>query len=208
MLLDYIEMNFTKTLEKTTKKVVTNKYVLYVVFGITFLNVLAYLGAKNYVGLAIFAIIGLLASYFTQNMTIILVVTIVASSLLHVSRKTVEHMTNKKSNKEEDEEESDGENDGEDEDSDAPVTGKSSKINHQESMRESYSHLNSILGDKKFKKMTKDTNKLLEQQTALTESLQSMTPLLENAQGMLKGLDLEKMGGMLDSLNLDKKKKN
>ena len=204
-------MNFTKTLEKTTKKVVTNKYVLYVVFGITFLNVLAYLGAKNYVGLAIFALIGLLTRYFTQNMTIILVVTIVASSLLHVSRKTVEHMTNKKSDKDDKHDnESDDESDGEDEDedSDAPVTSKSSKINHQESMRESYAHLNSILGDKKFKKMTKDTNKLLEQQTALTESLQSMTPLLENAQGMLKGLDLEKMGGMLDSLNLDKKKKN
>ena len=60
--------------------------------------------------------------------------------------------------------------------------------------------------------MTADTTKLVEQQTKLTDSLNSMAPLLESAQGMLKGFDLDKMSSMMDSLGSalpdDKKKKN
>jgi hypothetical protein len=201
-----------KTVMKTTKEVVTNKYVLYVVLFIALTNVLAYLGTSNYIGLAIFSLIGLLTSYFTKNMTIILLVTIVVSSFIHISRRTVEGMKNKESKKDkvkgvEEDEINDGESaevsdedDEEDSNDDMPVMKKGSKINHQKTVEESYKNLHNILGNENFKEMTKDTNKLLEQQNKLTDSLNSMAPLLESAQGILKGFDMDKINSMMNTL--------
>lgn len=218
-----------KTLVKTTNEVVTNKYVLYAVFFIALMNVLAYLGTSNYIGLTMFALIGLLTSYFTKNMTVVLLVTIVVSSFIHISRRTVEGMKNKnkkvKKVKGAEEDEGDLLDEGEaakvdgdeseeeaDPEGDAPVMSKGASVNHQETVEESYKNLHSILGNESFQKMTADTNKLVEQQTKLTDSLNSMAPLLESAQGMLKGFDLNKMSSMMDSLGSvlpdDKKKKN
>ena len=59
--------------------------------------------------------------------------------------------------------------------------------------------------------MTKDTSKLLEQQNKLTDSLNTMAPLLESAQGMLKGFDMDKINSMMNSLGAavpQEKKKN
>ena len=86
---------------------------------------------------------------------------------------------------------------------DAPMTkGKQHKLNHQATAEESYSNIHGILGSKNFKKMTQDTKKLLDQQTKLTESLNNMAPILKNAESVLGKFDMEKMTGMLDSLNL------
>lgn len=206
-----------KTLEKTTKEVVTNKYVLYTMLFLAIVNVLGYLGTGNYIALLLFSLIGLLTSYFTKNMIIILLVTIISTSLLHISRLGVEAMTNKMSKKSKDDEEGDddmNEDDDEDEDdNDAPVVAKGAKVNHQKTMEESYANLENVLGNKNFKKMTKDTNKLLEQQNKLTESLNGMAPLLQNAQQMLQGFDMDKMNSMMNSLGAiggsdDEKKKN
>ena len=228
-----------KTVKKTAKEIVTNKYVLYTVLCLAILNVLAFLATNNFISLAIFALIGVLASYFTKNMTVILLITLVASSFIHISKTTVEAMTNKKKKKskkesmennldhaapvdsdsdDEAEELSDDEDHDHDHDhkhhmEDAPVKKHNkSKLNHQETVQESYNNIHSILGNKNFKRMTADTNKLLEQQNKLTESLNTMAPILKSAESMLGQFDMEKMTGMLDSLNLGagagKKKKN
>jgi hypothetical protein len=85
-----------KNVQKTAQQMVTNKYVLYTVLCLSIINILGFLITNNFVGLAVFALIGLLVSYFTKNMTTILLVTLGVSSFLHISRMTVEAMTNKK----------------------------------------------------------------------------------------------------------------
>jgi hypothetical protein len=222
-----------KTVKKTAQEVVTNKYVLYTLLFLAILNVLALLGTNNFVSLAVFGLVGLLTSYFTKNMVIILLVTLIVSSFLHITKRTVEAMTNKKPSAKKGDnkgpapdmavdevddaaEVSDDESDNEEheaEGSDEPVMKKSkSALNHQATVQESYNNIHSILGNKNFKKMTKDTNKLLEQQNKLTESLNNMAPILKSAESMLGQFDMEKMTGMLDSLNFGadagKKKKN
>lgn len=235
-----------KNIQKTAQQMVTNKYVLYTVLCLSIINVLGFLITNNFVGLAVFSLIGLLVSYFTKNMTTILLVTLAVSSVLHISRMTVEAMTNKKDketkegmtddfedagpvdddDEDEDEqqhhamvtndEEEKEETDDKDKElkQDKPVTMKKKKntLNHQATIQESYNNIHSILGNKNFQKMTKDTKKLLEQQNKLTESLNTMAPILQNAQSMLSNFDMKQMGGMLDSLNLGpasgKKKKN
>ena len=61
----------------------------------TILNILGFLVTDNFISLAVFALIGVLTSYFTKNMIVVLIVTLVASNLLHLTRKTVETMVNK-----------------------------------------------------------------------------------------------------------------
>lgn len=244
-----------KTLEKTTKEVITNKYVLYVLLFFAILNILGFLVTNNFISLAVFALIGVLTSYFTKNMIVVLIVTLVASNLLHLTRRTVETMANKEESKkkkhtkegmggsmEDDfddaapvkEDDSDSDNDDDHEESnheesnheemmkngkvkgkDAPPVMKNKKnggLNHQKTVQEAYGNIHKVLGDKNFKKMTKDTTKLLTQQNQLTQSLNNMAPLLQSAESMLNKFDMEKMTGMLDSLNigagLGKKKKN
>lgn len=219
-----ISKQMKKTALKTTKDVVTNKYVLYVVLFIAFMNVLAYLATSNFIGLTLFCLIGFLTTYFTKNMVIVLLVAIIVSSFLHISRRTVEGMKNKGSKKSKkkvkaaDEYEpdepaptDDEENDNTD-DNDKPVMTKGAKINHQKTVEESYKNLHNILGNENFQQMTKDTKQLMKQQEQLTKSLEGMAPLLKSAQGMLKGLDLDKMNKMMSSFDLaglkDKVKKN
>ena len=221
-----------KTVTKTAKEMMTNKYVLYTLLLLAILNVLAFLITNNFISLAVFALVGLLTTYFTKNMSVVLLVSLVVSSFLHISKATVEKMTNMKDGVKESGEEADSEDEAESDDEaeelqesaqpkkdkvkghvedDAPMTkGKQHKLNHQATVEESYSNIHGILGSKNFKKMTQDTKKLLDQQTKLTESLNNMAPILKNAESVLGKFDMEKMTGMLDSLNLSVggKKKN
>lgn len=213
-----------KTVKKTTKEMVTNKYVLYIVLCFAIINVLGFLITNNFIGLTVFALIGLLTSYFTKNMVIVISVTLVASSILHISRVKVEAMTNKKKkaapkkkdeidedalekkspDDEEDEDEDhldidtdDEEGEDEEDEVDEPPMKKKNKLNHQATVQGAYNNVHGILGSKNFKQMTNDTAKLMQQQKGLTESLNNMAPILENAQNMLKGF-----GGFgMDKLN-------
>ena len=218
-----------KTVTKTAQEMMTNKYVLYTLLLLAILNVLAFLITNNFISLAVFALVGLLTTYFTKNMSVVLLVSLVVSSFLHISKATVEKMTNKEDGEKESDDEADSEDEADSDDEveepvqpkndkvkghlqdDAPMTkGKQHKLNHQATVEESYSNIHGILGSKNFKKMTKDTKKLLDQQTKLTESLNNMAPILKNAESVLGKFDMEKMTGMLDSLNLSVggKKKN
>jgi len=55
------------------QKFLSNKYVLYTVFLAAILEILSLLTIKDYDSLGLFMVIGLLTSYFTKNMTMVLI---------------------------------------------------------------------------------------------------------------------------------------
>ena len=57
-----------------------NKYVLYAVLIIAILNIIGYLAAKNMDAVLFFILVGLLTTYFSRNMIIVLVICIVATN--------------------------------------------------------------------------------------------------------------------------------
>lgn len=57
-----------------------NKYVLYAVLIIAILNIIGYLAAKNMDAVLFFILVGLLGTYFSRNMIIVLVICIVATN--------------------------------------------------------------------------------------------------------------------------------
>ena len=74
-------------LNKTVNKVLTNKYVLYAVLFLAITNVLGYLMVKDFESLALFISLGLITSYFSKNMIIIMGVAMFGTNVVFASNK-------------------------------------------------------------------------------------------------------------------------
>ena len=65
------------------------------------------------------------------------------------------------------------------------------RIDHAATIEEAYGNLSNILGSDGIKGLTNDTQKLMKQQLQLAEAMKGMMPVVEQAQNMMKGLDLK-----------------
>lgn len=74
---------------------------------------------------------------------------------------------------------------------------KESYIDHAATIEEAYTSLDNILGSDGINKLTQDTQRLMAQQQKLFDTMQSMAPMVGQAQEMLKGLDLKGISGLL-----------
>ena len=86
----------------TIKKMLVNKYVLYVVLFLSITNVLGYLASQNFNALTFFIIVAFLTTYFSRNMIVILLVAMISTNFLSMSNSlphTIEGMQNKKKKK-------------------------------------------------------------------------------------------------------------
>lgn len=79
------------------------------------------------------------------------------------------------------------------------------RLDYAATIEQSYQNLDSLLGSDSIKKLTGDTQKLMEQQQTLFNTMNQMVPVLEGAQNMLKGFDMESLtkslGGMSSLVN-------
>jgi hypothetical protein len=71
------------------------------------------------------------------------------------------------------------------------------RLDYAATIEESYKNLDSLLGSDAIKQLTGDTQKLMQQQQNLFNTMNQMVPVLEGAQNMLKGFD---MGSLTSSL--------
>lgn len=246
-------------ISKTFAGLLTNKYFLYFIVVLTALNIIGYLIMNNTDAVIFFALLSFVMFNFSKNMTIVLLVSIVATNLLMVSKPftTLEgvKLSSKSGvgrrenesdslepfeNKDGEEEETKEEEETEEEDlekkeeminknplkkatkkktiregttskrreqfqslSPAPVK-KSSHIDYATTLEDAYKNLEKMLGDRGLQNLTSDTRKLMEQQSKLFNSMENITPLLAEAQKMMKGMDLEslnKFGASSKSFN-------
>ena len=74
---------------------------------------------------------------------------------------------------------------------------KESYIDHAATIEEAYTSLDNILGSDGINKLTQDTQRLMAQQQKLFDTMQIMAPMVKDAQGMLKGLDLKGISDLL-----------
>jgi hypothetical protein len=72
-----------------------------------------------------------------------------------------------------------------------------SRLDYAATIEQSYANLDSLLGSDSISKLTGDTQKLMKQQQNLFNTMNQMVPVLEGAQNMLKGFD---MNGLTKSL--------
>lgn len=190
--------------------IANNSKVVNVIFFVSVLNVLGYLFMKNYDAVVTFILFGMMTAYFSKDLALILGVPLVIVNALYLfrNRGVFEGMKNKNgenTNAGQSQEKVKEEKKG------AKVTdvqpksssegfGQNNKkqgkyrIDYATTLQESYQDLNNVLGNDNMKKLTKDTQDLLQQQQQLTQAMEGMAPLVEKLVPMMKS-----MGGFMNS---------
>lgn len=84
---------------------------------------------------------------------------------------------------------------------------KGSRLDYAATIEESYKNLDSLLGSDSIQQLTKDTQHLMAKQQKLFETMNTMVPVLEGAQNMLKNFNIDSITDSLKHLGpLDKQK--
>jgi len=198
------------------KKVLSSKYVLYGVLLIALANVVGYISVGDYDSLIFFCVIGLLSSYFSKNMIVILIISIFATNIAfannRVREKKVREGMKNKGKKEGMKKKKEGLASAEkkkekytqknvpvskpapatEEEEDAAI---GQRIDYASTMEKAYDNLTKMLGPKGLDGLSKETKNLVEQQKGLLENLNSMAPVLKNAKETM-----DMMGGSLPNL--------
>ena len=71
-----------------------NKWTLYVILGLAITNIFGYLALGNNDALILFFVIGVLTSYFSKNMIVILLCSMLLTNLLIVSKNSAARINN------------------------------------------------------------------------------------------------------------------
>ena len=203
-----------------------DKRVLYVVLFLAVSNLFGFLMAQNFNGIILFLLSGLISTYFSRNMIVVMLVAMVVSNILsgtNMFRSIQEGMENEKK---EDEEEEEGEGEKkegmakqegmakndkqgmstlspsslDDEENASKKLKSKPKIDYAGTLESAYDNLDNLLSSDALKNMTSDTQRLAEKQKTLMGNIKKLEPMMQKAGAMLEGLDMQGMQGMIQSL--------
>ena len=187
------------------KSLLRYKNVLYIVAFLAATNVLSYLMAGNYESIVFFGVVGYLATYYSKNMIVILLISMLTTNLLlgtRMIKRNVEAMTTKpKEKKNEEEENSTEEMSNDDVKETKPKEKMQPNIDYAATLEQAYDNLDNLIGQDGIKKMGEQTERLATKQKELMQNIESMGPMLEKAGSMLNSLPLENLGNLQDTLN-------
>ena len=177
---------------KTLNKILVNKYVLYVVSFIAVSNVLGYLASQNFNALTLFIVVSFLTTYFSRNMVVVLLSAIVFTNLYTTVNIKIEAMTNKSKK---------GKNDEEDDKDEDHDDDSKNEVNFEKTVSSTYENLDKILSSEAFEKMGDRTKKLMDNQQKLGKQIESLNPLMKQAEKVMNSLPLEKLTGMINKIS-------
>jgi hypothetical protein len=87
-----------------------------------------------------------------------------------------------------------------DNDDNEEITGAKPKVNFASTLESAYDNLDKLLSSEAINKMTSDTQRLAEKQKVLMGNIDKLGPMMNNAQNLLQGLDVNKMGSMIENM--------
>jgi hypothetical protein len=220
----------------SVSKLLTNRYVLYLVSLLALFNVIGYMMMNKTQIVILFILIGYLMTHFSKNMVIVLLVPLVLVNLLtsgmmmkegfekgangdsttdattpapsatpnadntnaasdaaSTANKTNPIKTCKEGEKFDEVEGKCVTTDGF---ASAGARKGASRVDMGSTLEQAYDDLNSVLGSDGIKNLTSDTQNLMKQQLHLAEAMKEMGPLMQQAQGMLKSLNIDGLGDL------------
>ena len=224
--------------KKSLTNLLTSKFVLNVVFIIAFFNFITHIMYGKLHIVVLFILVALLTSHFSKNMIIVLLVPLLLVNFYNsfMDRHVTEGMENndnsstnvekiktaekikavaKPSAPATPENEVAAKPSKQNEESfDVPNKKNKYNIDYASTVEEAYDNLNNILGGDNIKKLSKDTEGLVNQQLQLAEAMKNIEPLIGTMGPLLKQAEglLGTMGGgdninkIMQSLNLNKDK--
>ena len=80
------------------------------------------------------------------------------------------------------------------------IPGPKPKINYASTLESAYDNLDKLLSSDSINKMTTDTQRLAEKQQVLMGNIEKLVPFIGKAENLLKGMNSDKMGGMLEKM--------
>lgn len=183
---------------KSVRKLLGNKYLLWTVTGVTTLMLLGFLASDNGDAAAFMVMTGLIVSFFTSNMIIILATALGLGMIYSGSRVEEDLYRIAHSNREGFE--------GQKEEEPAKIPPRKAvasppgdsapgPLQGGESVKATIANLEEILGAGSVDTMSQTTKNLLDQQNALGQKLETILPLVKQGMGML-----DKVGGT-DGIN-------
>lgn len=184
------------------KSLLKDKNVLYIVFFLALMNLFGYLIVGNMDAVTFFLIIGFLSSYFSKNMIIIMITSILLTSIFVSSHylgnyKLTEGFkgdnTNKK-NKDNGDKNIPAPADEEQEE--AEVTGKPT-VDYASTLEAAYDNIDKLLSSDALNSMSDETQRLAEKQQKLMGNIQKLEPMMQKAGSLLEGLDMDSMKKMI-----------
>ena len=195
-------------LQKSFSKFLVNPLALKVVSAISIINFLGYLILGNTTAVIYFILIGLIVSYFSKNMVLILGVPLLLVNLFAAGKKTAEGFDKMKNEGATtmDKKKTDGHDSMKEEvkkekkkDEPFEVGRKKNKgsynIDYASTVEDAYDELNKIIGGDGIKRLSQDTQGLMKQQLQLTEAMSEMQPMI-NQMGPLMDRVQTMMGGL------------
>ena len=216
----------------SVSKLLTNRYVLYLVALLALFNVIGYMMMDKTQIVILFVLIGYLMTHFSKNMVIVLLVPLVLVNLLTSGMMMKEGFSEGMCNPGETEVDGKCVPDKKTDDDKSAVTENSviacgegekfdektgkcvamgataetfasaggrkggSRVDMGSTLEQAYDDLNSVLGSDGIKNLTSDTQNLMKQQLHLAEAMKEMGPLMQQAQSMLKTLNIDGIGDL------------
>ena len=187
-----------------------DKNVLYIIFASSLLLLVHYLIISNYNAILFFCTTGLLATYFSKNMIIVLLSAILSTfifSLLISKRvegfdeKEVKKNIKEKLNHNKNKNDNDDNNvDESDHDESNKESSSAPKIDYAQTLEEAYDNLDKMIGSDGINNMTTDTTRLAKKQKELMANIEKMGPLFDKATSMLSSINLDGVSSLQNSL--------
>ena len=181
--------------------------VLYVVLFLAVTNLFGFLMARNFNAVIVFLLVGFIATYFSRNMIVVLMVSMVVTNIVSGVKMIKEGMENKEEEKDKkDEEDEEEKKQGMTTLSPASLDDdkkakKKPKVDYAGTLEAAYDNLDNLLSSDALKNMSNDTQRLAEKQKTLMGNIKKLEPMMQKAGAMLEGLDMQGMQGMIQSLS-------
>ena len=202
------------------KSLLKDKNVLYVVLFLAVSNLFGYLLMREIDAVVFFLVVGFLATYFSKNMIVVMLIAMISTNLLIGSkhlRSVKEGMGNKRATNVDDDADVDGEKvveidvdvkNGNEEVkesmvklSPASVNGKKPKLDYAGTVETAYDNLDDLLSSDAIKNMTADTQRLAEKQKQLINNIGKLEPVMKKAGKLLDGIDMGGINSIVSTLS-------
>jgi hypothetical protein len=206
-----MKLDFSKSLNK----LLANQVVLYVVMFLSLSNLIGYISLNDTTSVLVFLITGMITSYYTGNMVLVLLMPMVITNLLYGMDRQIkfrEGMQNKdktedgekdnKKNKKNKKQDNKGKNEGKKD----KKQNNHMEIDDNATYEDFFKGLKNNVNGENLEKMTNQTKKLIESQMNLKEAMGQLTPMVDNAKKMMKNLgDMSKLTGFegFDTKNMN-----
>jgi len=201
------------------KSLLKDKNVLYVVLFLAVSNLFGYLLMREIDAVVFFLVVGFLATYFSKNMIVVMLIAMISTNLLIGSKhlrsvkegmggnnrkKTVNVVAGGEEVVEVDVDVKKGNEEVKESMvklSPASVNSKKPTLDYAGTVETAYDNLDDLLSSDAIKNMTADTQRLAEKQKQLINNIGKLEPVMKKAGKLLDGIDMGGINSIVSTLS-------